>query len=331
MLDRPPGDRVATSAPTRRPSPARGAVTLSPAPRPPYAGRSWPRADTCLSPSSSLAGLRSSPWERARSEVDGDTRAVRGAASCHDLAPHDLDDDHDRLPTTTTTVAPTTTTLAPADLFAPPPARGRRRPRRARAADRRRRDDDPRPGRRRQWPSASAGPAASRSPTGSSASTRSGMPPVLARPARGAPRRGRAQRRRPPRVPGDAHAPGHHAAGVADHRPRAARRRSWPTYQEAEATLRPPVAVPRRHPPRGDRHRPHPWHVDRRRPGPDAVHARDVGGLRRRRRHQQHPRRDLGRGPLPGRQQRGRRHRQRPVPLQPQRPLRAGREAATPS
>ena len=59
--------------------------------------------------------------------------------------------------------------------------------------------------------------------------------------------------------------------------------------------------------------------------GPMQFMPAHLGGLRRRRRHQRHPRRDPRRRPLPGRQQRRQRHRPRAVPLQPQQPLRRRR------
>ncbi|CAA9533861.1 MAG: GH23 / GH103, partial [uncultured Thermoleophilia bacterium] len=91
-----------------------------------------------------------------------------------------------------------------------------------------------------------------------------------------------------------------------------------------------------RHPlgdPRGDqrdrdRLRPQPQRLERRRPGLDAVHARDVAGLRDRRLGRRHRRsarsgrRDPLRGPLPGRRRLPRRSARCDLGLQPRRLVR---------
>ena len=138
------------------------------------------------------------------------------------------------------------------------------------------------------------------------------------------------------RPPGASSAPCAHAD---DHAARRGGSSPPPRSTELEADLprgrrrvRHALALPRRHPPRGDGHGPHPGHVRRRRPGPDAVPAGHLGGLRRRRRHQRHPRRDLRRRPATSPPTAAPTDlARRAVPLQPQRPLRAGRDDATPS
>ncbi len=166
-------------------------------------------------------------------------------------------------------------------------------------------------------------PSPSRSPTGSSGVTRSGTQPVAAALPEDLRVTARLQRRRPPRVPGHAPHAVAHPAGLA-HRGAGARRHLAGHLPRRRGRLRHPLEVPRRHQPGRDRGRSHPRDLQRRSPGPDAVHARHLGRLRGGRRHQRHPRRHHGRRPLPGRQQRGCRHRPRAVPLQPEPALRAG-------
>ena len=280
LLLRPGRRRRALRAPRRRPrrearapdrrgpEAASAIAALPPLPRARSLDGSWAASSPLCSPSRCWPPA---PRRPTREPATGTRRP------CHDDPP--------RLATTTTTAAPTTDRR--------PTAPAGDRPVRARAP--RRGADHP-----RGWPSRSrpprepfATPNASELDTARAgllqqvAYRKLGAPPRVGRgrrrrAARAPAERRPAARRRPPRVPRHAHQAVEHPPGLA-HRRAGPRRRPPAGVPGRGGGVRHPVEVPGRHQPRRDGHRPHPGHVDRGRAGTDAVHARHLGGLRRRR------------------------------------------------